>query len=163
SAFVVVPTLFAFLLGVFYQEYAWAVAGVRVLEKTDPAVMLIGASGMILAFRYRIAYRPLARLGNYAYTVYLLHVFGTSPGRVLANRVLQGRLPLLTFAVSLLFGLASPILVESALRRNSWLSLLLLGQTAPGRRGPVTATVPSHRATSGEIAAGTSSKDESHA
>jgi fucose 4-O-acetylase-like acetyltransferase len=133
---VVGPAVFAFVAGTAYQEWAWYSGNAASVSRESPAGLLIGVSGMLLAFRFRTELKPVAWLGHSAYSIYLLHVFGTSPGRMLATRTirLHGGWP--TFLVSLFCGLAIPVVAEYGLHQNRWLSILFLGERPPGpRRG----------------------------
>lgn len=88
--------------------------------------MLIGLSGNLLLFHFRFQVRGLARLGVYAYSIYLFHIFGTAPGRIMAVKCgIENRA--IVFAISLLLGIAVPIVMETLLCKNRLLRRLFLG------------------------------------
>jgi glucan biosynthesis protein C len=128
------PTFAAFLLGVFHQQRLWYTGQAATMTPQSPEALLIGASGMLLAFRFRCTNRWLARLGPFAFPVYLLHIFGTSPGRIAMMRFLHVHCFVLTFFVSLIAGIAVPIGVTLGLRRLPILAEIFLGERA-ARRG----------------------------
>lgn len=92
------------------------------------AVSLAGVSTFMM-FRSSLAWRPLARLGYFSFAIYLLHVFGTAPARmVLGAAGVENQVAVFGFA--LLCGLALPVLFEVTVGRIAWVSWAFLGQKA---------------------------------
>jgi len=125
SSWLVFAAACAFALGVGYQQWTWVSSAAALLERTGPVAMVIGVSGMVLFFRFRPSLPLLARLGFYSYAIYLFHVFGTAPARVLAGKL--GAPEPVVFLFSLATGLGIPVVIERLVLRSPGLSLLLLG------------------------------------
>ena len=49
-----------------------------------------GLGGTFMLLRLRFIYKPLAWLGGFAFTIYLLHSFGVVASRLLGKKVLGG-------------------------------------------------------------------------
>lgn len=81
----------------------------------------------LIAFRAELGWRPLARLGYFSFSIYLLHVFGTAPARIFLEH-LGVATEMRTFVLCLVMGLALPILFECTFGRVSWVSWAFLGQ-----------------------------------
>lgn len=97
--------------------------------------LVVGLLGVTTLFllRARLELRQLAWLGGFAYTIYLLHVFGSAGARILLEGIGVGPIALL-FPLALAAGLALPVVFELAVGRYRLVSLLVLGQRAR-RRG----------------------------
>lgn len=95
----------------------------------------IAAISSLLLFRNRLSWRPLALLGYFSYGIYLLHVFGTAPTRMLLRRFGIDSEPLV-FLAALAMGLLVPVLFEVTVGRLRWASWAFLGQR-PFRVAPV--------------------------
>lgn len=94
----------------------------------------------LIVYRRVLAIAPLARLGTYSFGIYLLHVFGTAPARMLLHRLgLENET--VVFAASLVCGLALPVLFELVFGRIGWISWAVLGQRARRAKGRVAAAV----------------------
>ena len=91
-----------------------------------PLRLAVGAAAAVLLFRFRVTIEWLARLGGYAYTIFLFHVFGTA-GVAFLLRKIHISSEFIQFSMSLGAGLLAPVLVDHACRKNSWSSLFLLG------------------------------------
>ncbi len=93
--------------------------------------LVIGLAGVstFLMFRSTLAWRPLARLGYFSFAIYLLHVFGTAPARMLLGAAgIENSVAIFVFALAC--GLALPVVFEVTLGRISWVSWAFLGQKA---------------------------------
>lgn len=81
----------------------------------------------LIVFRAQLSWKPLARLGYFSFSIYLLHVFGTAPVRIALGQ-LGITSEWITFSLCLLVGLALPILFECTFGRVGWISWAFLGQ-----------------------------------
>lgn len=79
---------------------------------------------VLIVYRFRVA--PLAWLGQYAYEVYLFHVFGTAATRI-ALAQLGVREAWIVFAASMAVGLLWPIVLKKTVRGLRLLNLVLFG------------------------------------
>lgn len=124
----------AFLHGVLHQQWAWFSGDPTRLDGSGLVGLTASLGAAVLLFAHRRSVPALAWLGTYAYSIYLFHVFGTAPARIAIAKVLGHSAfdptPIL-LGVSLLAGLLLPIVLERALRRHPWTSLLFLGLRAP--------------------------------
>lgn len=112
--------------GVAVQQLAWA-GLVPLVEPWRHALDVgLGLCAVVVLFRFRPTWRPLARLGAYAYAIYLFHVFPAAGARIALGRIGITE-PLLVFAVALAAGLAAPVVAETVLRRSRPLRRVLLG------------------------------------
>lgn len=73
-------------------------------------VLGCGLAATLLLVRQRVTWPPLAWLGQYAFTIYLLHCFGVVAARIVMKLALGVTNPPLTFTVGLIAGLALPII-----------------------------------------------------
>lgn len=90
------------------------------------ALGLVGIATLV-AYRQELQVRFLAHLGYFSFAIYLLHVFGTAPTRILLERV--GIVaPAPTLILCLAAGLALPVLFEVSFGRIRWVSWAFLGQ-----------------------------------
>lgn len=96
----------------------------------------LGLAGIacLLLWRHRLTVSALARLGYFSFAIYLLHVFGTAPTRMVLGR-LGVESETVVFALCLAAGLALPVLFEMTFGRISWVSWSFLGQR-PYRPAP---------------------------
>jgi peptidoglycan/LPS O-acetylase OafA/YrhL len=101
---------------------------------------LVGSVTVVGLLVYRVAWGPLATLGDFSYGIYLMHVFGTAAARILLHRAGVEAMPIHLLA-GVLAGVALPIAIERAVAHRPWLLLLLLGRrlrrVGPGRAGAV--------------------------
>lgn len=102
-----------------------------------PLSVLLGLTAITLLLSARVLMRwvPLARLGYFSYAIYLLHVFGTAPTRILLER-LGVHSEVMVFAACLIMGLTLPVLFEITFGRIRWVSWTFLGQRPYAPRGP---------------------------
>ncbi len=103
------------------------------LGQIDPAGWLpwitlgCGLAGTFMLFRLRFTYKPLAWLGGFAFTIYLLHSFGVVASRVLSKKLLGIDQTEILFASCLVLGLALPIAGHWALARFALTRRVFLG------------------------------------
>lgn len=96
-------------------------------DKALSVALGVCAISLLLGFRERLGWAPLARLGFFSFAIYLLHVFGTAPTRMMLNRIGVDS-DLVVFIVCLAAGLGLPVLFEVTFGRIGWISWLFLGQ-----------------------------------
>ena len=104
-------------------------------ELPDPGSWLnsgIGLIGCIGLMSLGLRSRFLRGIGVYSYSVYLLHVFFTSPMRSLAEKAGVSWLPIL-FLVGLTAGVVGPMLLDRLLSRYQLTATLLLGKSSGTR------------------------------
>jgi peptidoglycan/LPS O-acetylase OafA/YrhL len=112
------------------------------LDRNSPLGTLVGLAGTVLLFRAGAVWGPLVWLGQYAYAIYLLHVFGTAGMRIGLRFEGVTSLPVL-FLACLAAGLLFPIAAERVCERFAWTRVLVLGRRstaapgAPPHPGPV--------------------------
>lgn len=100
----------------------------------------LGLSAIHTLIALRFYFAPLRFLGQYAYEVYLFHVFGTAGARILLSR-LDIHAPLPVFAFGLAAGLLLPITLKRIAQQNAVCDLLLFGSKRasllPAQRQPL--------------------------
>lgn len=97
--------------------------------QADRILVGLAAVVLLLLVRDRIRLNSLAWLGQFAFAIYLLHVFGSAAARIALARAGiddDG----VVFVVCLLFALALPTAFEMTLGRVRWVSWAFLGQKA---------------------------------
>jgi fucose 4-O-acetylase-like acetyltransferase len=104
---------------------------------SDTLSVTLGLTGIasLIAFRHRLRWQPAATLGFYSFSIYLLHVFGTAPTRMLLTRV-DVDSEALIFIVCLVAGLALPVVFQLTIGRVRWVSWAFLGQKPQRRNAP---------------------------
>ncbi|TFD88883.1 acyltransferase [Cryobacterium serini] len=119
------------LAGALLAVRAAEVFGVINLPASSSALLslLLGLTGItaVVAFRKQLCWLPLAWLGHFSFAIFLLHVFGTAPVRILLNTIGFDS-EILVFVACMAAGLGLPILFEVTLGRFPWISWALLGQ-----------------------------------
>lgn len=115
-------------------------------------ITLVGGLALTAFLVQRIPIsRPLARLGHYSYSIYLMHVFGTAATRIVLHRLGVGFVPLQLLG-GVLIGTAAPIAAEKSFDRFALTRLLFLGR-AYTQRGTdaVGRARPAHAAPAGAL------------
>jgi len=115
--------LFIFRLLTIYEIFEIDVAPERALRL---AVGLCITSILVLC-RRRLAFVPLARIGYFAFGIYLLHVFGSASTRIAMSKIGFENDGVI-FVACLVVALALPVAFEVTLGRISWVSWTFLGQ-----------------------------------
>jgi surface polysaccharide O-acyltransferase-like enzyme len=97
---------------------------------------------LLLVHRDRLTVGALAWLGQFAFGIYLLHVFGSAGSRILAEKAsIHHEVPL--FLLGMVCAIGLPIGFELAFGRFPWISWPILGQ----KPRPTSSTVPTRHAT----------------
>lgn len=97
-------------------------------------IVVVGlfAVTILIMLRHWIRSDALARLGNYAYTIYLLHVFGSAGMRIVLERLpVHGEV--VVFLACMIAALGLPVLFERVFGRFAVVSWGVIGQR-PERR-----------------------------
>jgi hypothetical protein len=92
----------------------------------------ITITAILVLIRSRVRINFLARIGYFAFGIYLLHVFGSAATRIVLEKVGLANNGLV-FVACLVMGVALPIAFELTLGRVSWISWAFLGQRPYGR------------------------------
>jgi fucose 4-O-acetylase-like acetyltransferase len=87
----------------------------------------LGLSATFLLIRLRFSYKPLAVLGGFAFTIYLLHSFGVGPTRVFSMKLLGVDQRGVLFVACLLAGLSLPIVGHWVLAKHALTRRVFLG------------------------------------
>jgi glucans biosynthesis protein C len=85
-----------------------------------------GLIGNIFFFAVKGISKKMAWLGNYAFDIYLFHVFGQAGSRIVL-KALGVNNTLFLFIINLIFGLFIPIVMAKVLEKNSITKKYLLG------------------------------------
>jgi fucose 4-O-acetylase-like acetyltransferase len=123
------------LLGIGAAVFAVSTACYQsaLLEGVEPAyrmrwiTLACGLAGTFLLFRLRFTYRPLAWLGGFAFSIYLLHSFGVAASRTLGMKILGITQTEILLAACLVLGLALPIAGHKVLERFTLTRRVFLG------------------------------------
>jgi glucans biosynthesis protein C len=103
------------------------------LWNVELATMWFGFIGSVSGCSLLVWYRQplpwLAWIGSYAYTIYLLHVFGAAGSRILLQKIGLEQRPIV-FVVGIVCGIAFPIVADRVLRMNRVSRLMVLGLSA---------------------------------
>ncbi|GAA1982724.1 acyltransferase [Microbacterium pumilum] len=141
---------------VFYAVRALEIVGVVDISLqallADRVLVGFAAVSLLLLLRDRIRLKPLAWLGQFAFAIYLLHVFGSAAARIVLSRLGIDN-DFVVFAVCMLFALAIPTVFEMTLGRIGWISWAFLGQKPyrPRPRQPLPAPDPDTESPSSAI------------
>lgn len=103
-------------------------------SKRSIFAIAIGIIGCAVLLGSRLNIRVFAWVGEYSYTIYLLHIFFTAASRILLSRLgVESTYAL--FVSGCLAGLLGPVLVERALGRFYLFRLLVSGQSLKKKNG----------------------------
>lgn len=114
------------------------------LELPDSGTWLntgIGLVSCVGMMSIGIRSRVLATIGVYSYTIYLTHVFFTSPARSIATKLGITSLPIL-LVTGVMAGIAGAIVFDRLVSRHRLAAAILLGKSGTSRR-TVVASAPS--------------------
>jgi peptidoglycan/LPS O-acetylase OafA/YrhL len=101
----------------------------EVLDRTIGLCVGITSVALLFCARELIRCRPLTWIGGFAFSIYLLHVFGTAGARMAAHQ-LGISASIVVFTISLAAGLVAPIVFQLASGRFGWVRTFILGQKA---------------------------------
>ncbi|WP_326533323.1 acyltransferase [Pseudorhodoferax sp.] len=122
SRWVVLAFVLLFLLSQL-EQLGW----IDLLPSADGVLATaLGLSAVYVLIVYRFRVALLAWLGQYAYEVYLFHVFGTAATRI-ALAKFGVREAWIVFVASMVIGLLWPIVLKKAVGGLRWLNLVLFG------------------------------------
>ncbi|MHC4862388.1 MAG: acyltransferase family protein, partial [Planctomycetota bacterium] len=79
---VVAPMAAALVCGIVVQQLVWFGISSVSVERFSPLAFTVGVSGLLVLFRFRWVTRWLARIGFFAYAIFLFHQFFASGIRV---------------------------------------------------------------------------------
>lgn len=96
-------------------------------ERTDRVLVGVLAVALLIAIRDHIRWPALAWLGQFAFVVYLFHVFGAAGARIALSRLGVDQ-DWVVFLVCMVVALGLPILFEVTLGRIAWISWAFIGQ-----------------------------------
>jgi glucans biosynthesis protein C len=115
-----------FLIGIVLQQLSWQ--GMLPLQgRVSVLAFAIGLSGVYLLFQLRIKSNVLIWIGQYAYEIFLFHVFFTGGTRITLLKLgIQNKWAILLIA--LVISIMIPILLQELFSRSKVLSLLFLGR-----------------------------------
>jgi len=110
-----------------YAMNAWE-GGTSLPDAGTPWVTLIGMSGILTLMFFVPASKLLGWVGGFSFSIYLYHVFFTAGARIGLSAI--GEFPIqILVLIGLSVGVAGPIIVEMALRRNRYVRNIFLGQS----------------------------------
>ena len=109
------------------QQMAWFGLVSYQFSETSGLGLVIGLLGTVVLFKSKLTMPSMVWIGNYSYTIFLFHSFGTSGGRIILNKIGVDN-TLIVFFFSLILGLLLPIIVEKVLNKFNITRLLFLGR-----------------------------------
>lgn len=112
---------------VIIQQLSWFKVIDYTVYKDTIVGLLIGLTGTLMLFRFRLEINWLVWFGGFAYSIYLFHGFGTSGGRIILKRF-DIHSSALIFIASLTAGLLLPIVAEKILEQCKISRILFLGK-----------------------------------
>jgi fucose 4-O-acetylase-like acetyltransferase len=109
------------------QQLAWFGVVDYQFSGSEGLGLIIGLFGTIVLFKSKLNIKPMVWIGNFSYTIFLFHSFGTAGGRIILQKSgIQSTL--LIFLFSLFLGLLLPVVIEKTLDRFNFTRLLFLGR-----------------------------------
>lgn len=116
------------IIGLIVQQLGWYEIIRYNMDKKSGLGLLIGLSGTILLFKLKWKVPWLIYFGNFAYSIYLFHSFGTAAGRIVLNRF-GITYDVLVFIVSLALGMVLPVIAEKVFDRFGLTRMVFLGRS----------------------------------
>lgn len=114
-----------FFVAIIFQQMIWF-SGLDHFSKQSLLGFAVGAGGTLLLFKLNFKNQLLIYIGNYAYTIYLFHIFFTGGTRIIFNVLgVYNTFVIIVFALLLAIGI--PIMIDFILKKNSILRLFFLG------------------------------------
>ena len=116
-----------FLVGIILQQLLWF-GKIDFITHNRAGVLsiLVAMSGSVMLFRFRVHFSFLAKIGAYAYPIYLFHIFGTAGFRILLQKFNFYDLNLV-FPCCLAAGFIIPIIADKICNRHFILRRGFLG------------------------------------
>ena len=119
------PIGLIFLVGFCIQQFIWF-EGLPHLSKGTVLGFVVGASGTFLLFKFKFKNALLVKIGAYAYSIYLFHLFFTGGVRIVLHAMsIYNHVIILT--LSLVIAIAGSILLEKLIHNSKFLRRFLLG------------------------------------
>jgi fucose 4-O-acetylase-like acetyltransferase len=128
SKYLIYATGAALIAGLVFQQLVWYKVINYEFSQSSGLGLVIGVLGVITLLHLNFRNIQLAWIGNFAYTIFLFHSFGTSGGRIILKAFGIHSTPVIFF-VSLLMGLFLPILAENILDKTGVTRMLFLGRS----------------------------------
>jgi glucans biosynthesis protein C len=121
-----------FLIGIGIQQLSWF--GVLPLQaRISMLAFVVGVSGVYFLFRLRFKSNMLIWIGQYAYEIFLFHVFFTGGTRIALLRIgIENKWAILVLA--LMISILIPILLQKLFSQSGLLSLLFLGRSLKNKK-----------------------------
>ncbi|NVO19555.1 MAG: acyltransferase [Bacteroidetes bacterium] len=135
NRYLLIILAFSLVVGLAIQQLSWYHVINYNLKKGTGIGLLIGLSGAVLLLNLKWKVRWLIWIGNFAYTIYLFHAFGTAGARIILRAVGINSIAII-FTVSMLMGIALPILLDYLFKPYNFTRLVFLGRacTANSRK-----------------------------
>jgi len=122
----------AFIAAVTIQQMVWF-GYFPVQERHSVLGMTIGIAGALLLFRLRLKNNLLIRIGGYAYSIFLFHVFFTGGSRIILHRIgIENQFVVLILGV--IAAIVISIVLEKLIRKSPILRFYLLGLGSPNSK-----------------------------
>lgn len=129
---VIFIALIAFIAAVTIQQMVWF-GYFPVQERHSVLGMTIGIAGALLLFRLRLKNNLLIRIGGYAYSIFLFHVFFTGGSRIILHRIgIENQFVVLILGV--IAAIVISIVLEKLIRKSPILRFYLLGLGSPNSK-----------------------------
>lgn len=109
------------------QQMVWYNIVEYEFSNRDGLGLIIGVVGTILLLQIKFKVSAFVWMGNYAYSIFLFHSFGTSGGRIVLNTFGINN-TVIVFFFSLALGLLLPVIAELVLDRYGITRMLFLGR-----------------------------------
>lgn len=123
SVFLGIAFIIVVVIGLYFKYPEFNVS--KYQRDTFTLILGITACLGLLSLRWQSA--SLSFIGRYSYAIYIYHVFFTAACRIVLYKLGIQDLTLL-ISISLIGGLAGPIVAESILNKNSYCKALFLGK-----------------------------------
>lgn len=114
-----------FFVAILFQQVIWF-WDIDHLPKQSLLGFAVGAGGTFLLFKLNFKNKLLINIGNYAYTIYLFHIFFTGGTRIILY-ALGINNTFVIIVLSLILAIGIPIVIDFILRKARILRLLFLG------------------------------------
>jgi glucans biosynthesis protein C len=118
--------LVLFIISVIIQQYTLSEGKTFDYPEYIILSFFVASSGIPLLFYIRKNISFLSKLGNFAFSIYLFHVFGSAGTRIILTKIGIMNNSIL-FTVGLVFGLGVPVILEIIIEKSNVLRLIFLG------------------------------------